>query len=166
VALSIGTPSRTAEADITGRSGRYRLRLDGGEKSLEISVTGDRATLSVDGVIREYSFVEQAGIISLGRDGRAGDFRVMPRIETAGAKSAAEAGGAGRVAAPMPGLISQLNVAVGQSVAVGDTVIVLEAMKLMYSLPAQISGKVTEIFCAAGDTVPTGAPLVEIEAEG
>jgi biotin carboxyl carrier protein len=89
----------------------------------------------------------------------------MSRIETAGAKSAAEAGGAGRIAAPMPGLISQLNVAVGQSVTVGDTVIVLEAMKLMYSLPAQISGKVTEIFCGAGDTVPTGAPLVEIEAE-
>jgi 3-methylcrotonyl-CoA carboxylase alpha subunit len=165
VALSIATPSKTAEADITGRNGRYRLRHDGGETSLEITVAGDRATLSVDGVIREYSFIAQAGTISLGRDGRAGDFRVMSRIETAGAKSAAEAGGAGRIAAPMPGLISQLNVAVGQSVTVGDTVIVLEAMKLMYSLPAQISGKVTEIFCGAGDTVPTGAPLVEIEAE-
>ena len=33
----------------------------------------------------------------------------------------------------------------------------------MYSLPAQISGTVTEIFCAPGDTVPTGAPLVVIE---
>jgi 3-methylcrotonyl-CoA carboxylase alpha subunit/geranyl-CoA carboxylase alpha subunit len=49
-------------------------------------------------------------------------------------------------------------------VAQGDTVIVLEAMKLMYSLPAQISGRVTLVFCAPGDTVPAGAPLVEIEA--
>ena len=163
VALSITTPSQGAEADITGGHGRYRLRQDGGERSLEIAVTDDRATLSVDGVIREYSYIEQSGVISLGRDGRAGDFRVIPRIETAGAKSAAESGGAGRVAAPLPGLISQLNVTVGQSVAVGDTVIVLEAMKLMYSLPAQISGTVTEIFCAPGDTVPTGAPLVVIE---
>jgi 3-methylcrotonyl-CoA carboxylase alpha subunit len=165
VALAIGTPSKTAEADITGSNGRFKLRHDGRETSLQITIAGDRATVSVDGLIREYSFIAQAGTISLGRNGRAGDFRVVPRIETAGAKSAAEAGGAGRIAAPMPGLISQLNVTVGQSVTVGDTVIVLEAMKLMYSLPAQISGKVTEIFCATGDTVPTGAPLVAIEAE-
>ena len=65
----------------------------------------------------------------------------------------------------MPGLISKLNVAVGQTVAQGDAVIVMEAMKLMYSLPAQISGRVAEIFCAEGDTVASGAPLVEIVAE-
>jgi 3-methylcrotonyl-CoA carboxylase alpha subunit/geranyl-CoA carboxylase alpha subunit len=103
--------------------------------------------------------------ISLGRDGRTGAFRVAPRIESAGGQDSAEAGGAGRIAAPMPGLISQLNVAAGQVVAQGDTVIVLEAMKLMYSLPAQISGRVALVFCAPGDTVPAGAPLVEIEAE-
>jgi 3-methylcrotonyl-CoA carboxylase alpha subunit/geranyl-CoA carboxylase alpha subunit len=57
-----------------------------------------------------------------------------------------------------------LNVAPGQPVAIGDTVIVMEAMKLMYSLPAQVSGTVKGIFCAVGDTVPSGAPLVEIEA--
>ncbi|MDB5393102.1 MAG: biotin carboxylase / biotin carboxyl carrier protein [Rhodospirillales bacterium] len=166
VALAIGTPSRTIEAEIAGKKGRYAFRQDGIVRSLEIAIDGDRATLSLDGLIREYSFVEKAGTISLGRDGRAGDFGVTPRIETAGSKAAADAAGAGRVAAPMPGLISQLNVVAGQSVALGDTVIVLEAMKLMYSLPAQISGRVTEIFCAAGDTVPSGAPLVEIEAEG
>jgi biotin carboxyl carrier protein len=102
--------------------------------------------------------------ISLGRDGRTGAFRVAPRIESAGGQDSAEAGGAGRIAAPMPGLISQLNVAPGQVVAQGDTVIVLEAMKLMYSLPAQIAGRVAQIYCSTGDTVKAGTVLAQIEA--
>ncbi len=71
----------------------------------------------------------------------------------------------GRISAPLPGLISKLNVVPGQQVTQGDSVIVLEAMKLMYNLPAQISGRVTDVFCAVGDTVPLGAPLIDIEQE-
>ncbi len=47
----------------------------------------------------------------------------------------------------------------------GDAVIVLEAMKLLYSLPAAISGRVAAIHCAVGDTVAAGAVLIEFEAE-
>ncbi len=165
VALEITTAANPVSAEISGLNGHYSLRRDGTTTGIEIHTTGDSAAVALDGAVREYSFVTSGDTISLSRTGVSADFRVVARIETAGGKSAAEAVGAGRIAAPMPGLISQLNATVGQSVTIGDTVIVLEAMKLMYSLPAQISGRVSEIFCGQGDTVPAGAPLVEIEPE-
>ena len=128
----------------------------------EITASVGRAKVAVGTATRDYSFVVSDGQVSLARNGTAANFAVAPQIESAGAKDASEAGGAGRITAPLPGLISQLNVTPGQTVTQGDTVIVLEAMKLMYSLPAQISGIVTEILCKAGESVAAGASLVEI----
>jgi acetyl-CoA carboxylase biotin carboxylase subunit len=165
VALEIDGESRQAALEISGKDGRYAVRRDGQETIVAITAAAGRARVTVEAVARNYSFVSDGTALALARDGKAASFRIAPRIESAGAGDSAEAGGAGRIAAPMPGLISQLNVTAGQIVAQGDTVIVLEAMKLMYSLPAQISGRVAQIFCAPGDTVPAGAPLVEIEAQ-
>ncbi len=166
VALTVTSAAGRADFDIAGTGGRYTVRHDGKRMAVEASVAGIRARATIDGAARSYGFVAGAdGRISLSRDGVAANVRVAPRIESAGGKAAAEAGGAGRIDAPMPGLIRELNVMQGQVVAQGDTVIVLEAMKLMYSLPAQVSGTVTQIFCQSGQSVPAGAPLVEIEAD-
>jgi 3-methylcrotonyl-CoA carboxylase alpha subunit len=165
VALEVESESQHVALDISGKDGRYIVRRDGQLSILEVTAGSGRAKVTIGSVVREYSFVSVGELFSIGRSGTAGNFRVAPRIESAGGKDTAEGGGAGRIVAPMPGLISQLNVAPGQIVAQGDTVIVLEAMKLMYSLPAQISGRVAQVFCAPGDTVPAGAPLVEIEDE-
>ncbi|WP_231711200.1 acetyl-CoA carboxylase biotin carboxyl carrier protein subunit [Xanthobacter dioxanivorans] len=47
----------------------------------------------------------------------------------------------------------------------GETLVVLEAMKLLQSLPAPVAGLVAEICCAPGDTVAGGAPLVRLDPE-
>jgi 3-methylcrotonyl-CoA carboxylase alpha subunit len=70
----------------------------------------------------------------------------------------------GETKSPMPGLITTVNVTVGQEVEVGDVILVMEAMKLIHSMPAEIKGVVTAVHCAPGDTVAAGVPLVEIEA--
>ena len=163
VALEIDSESQHAALDISGKDGRYTIRRDGQLTALVVTAGRGRAKVTIGAIVRDYGFVSAGAALSLGRAGRAGSFHVAPRIESAGGQDSAEAGGAGRIAAPMPGLISQLNVAPGQTVTQGDTIIVLEAMKLMYSLPAQISGRVTQVFCTPGDTVPAGALLVEIE---
>ncbi|WP_282128058.1 biotin/lipoyl-containing protein, partial [Roseobacter litoralis] len=74
-------------------------------------------------------------------------------------------GGADLLSAPMPGAVAEVRVALGDRVAAGDTLVVLEAMKLLQSLPAPCAGEVTEIFCAPGDTVAGHAPLVKLEPE-
>ena len=67
--------------------------------------------------------------------------------------------------APMPGAVVELRVAPGDRVAAGDTLVVLEAMKLLQSLTAPVSGTVAEIYCAPGDTVAGQAPLVKLDPE-
>ncbi len=66
----------------------------------------------------------------------------------------------------MPGAVAEVRVALGDRVKAGDTLVVLEAMKLLQSLPAPVAGVVTEIYCAPGDTVAGHAPpLIKLDPE-
>ena len=76
--------------------------------------------------------------------------------------TATEPGGDGRVVAPMPGRVLALDVAVGAAVAVGDRLLVLEAMKMEHRLTAKVAGTVGAVHVAEGDQVGDGMVLVEI----
>jgi biotin carboxyl carrier protein len=67
------------------------------------------------------------------------------------------------IKAPLPGVITDIQVAVGDEVQVGDTVIVLEAMKMANALQAEKAGKVTAICVKVGESVMEDDPLVVIE---
>lgn len=71
-------------------------------------------------------------------------------------------GGSGTVAAPMQGTIVKVAVAVGDDVNVGDTIAILEAMKMENAVVADRSGTVTKIAVSAGDSVGAGDVLAEI----
>ena len=64
------------------------------------------------------------------------------------------------VIAPMPGKIIAIKVSKGQQVKKGDTVIILEAMKMEQEIKSSINGKVTEIPISENDTVKKDQPLV------
>ncbi|MEQ8731893.1 acetyl/propionyl/methylcrotonyl-CoA carboxylase subunit alpha [Roseitalea porphyridii] len=80
-------------------------------------------------------------------------------------RAAGAAGGADTLSAPMPGTVVEIRVAPGERVSKGETLVVLEAMKLLQSLPAPVAGLVAEIYCAPGDTVAGGVPLVRLDPE-
>ena len=61
---------------------------------------------------------------------------------------------------PLPGVIIDVKVNVGDTVKKGDTVVVLEAMKMENNINADRDGKVTAIQVAKGDTVADGAVLI------
>ena len=67
------------------------------------------------------------------------------------------------VKAPLPGVITSIEVQVGQQVNAGDTVVVLEAMKMANNIEAEKSGTVTAICVKQGENVMEDAPLVVIE---
>ncbi|MFW2544976.1 acetyl/propionyl/methylcrotonyl-CoA carboxylase subunit alpha [Primorskyibacter sp. 2E107] len=69
------------------------------------------------------------------------------------------------VVAPMTGMIVALNVTVGDRVAEGARLGVMEAMKMETALIAPRAGTVAEVLCAAGDAVEGGSILVNLEAE-
>ena len=67
------------------------------------------------------------------------------------------------VKAPLPGVITEIKVAVGDEVKAGDTVVVLEAMKMANNLDTEKGGKVTAILVQEGESVMEDTPLVVIE---
>ena len=78
------------------------------------------------------------------------------------APAAAPAAGATTVEAPMPGTILNIKVSAGQAVKFGETVIVMEAMKMETEIVAPADGTVAQILVKAGDAVDTGAALVTL----
>lgn len=79
------------------------------------------------------------------------------------AAPAANVNAANAVKAPLPGTITAVNVAVGQDVKAGDTLVVLEAMKMANNIEAEKDGKVTAVCVKVGQAVMEEDPLVVIE---
>ncbi len=73
-----------------------------------------------------------------------------------------EGSGERKVTATLPGQVTEIKVAVGDQVSAGDTLVVLDSMKLLHNLNAQTDGTVAEIFCTKGDNVEGGAVLIEL----
>jgi 3-methylcrotonyl-CoA carboxylase alpha subunit len=69
----------------------------------------------------------------------------------------------GSLAAPMPGKVIQLLVAAGAQVRKGDSLLILEAMKMEHTITAPADGRVKEIHYAAGEQVLEGAQLITLE---
>lgn len=87
-------------------------------------------------------------------------------VPQAGTKVTAEptgSKGAGAVKSPMPGLIIKINVRVGDEVKIGQTVAILEAMKMENAIQAPKDGKVSGIQVHEGDSVIEGQDIVIID---
>ncbi|HIO57612.1 MAG TPA: biotin/lipoyl-binding protein [Candidatus Poseidoniales archaeon] len=69
----------------------------------------------------------------------------------------------GTVSSSIPGKVITVEVEVGQEVAEGDVVLILEAMKMQNEVAAPISGTITEINCKSGENIDANLPLVVIE---
>ncbi len=76
---------------------------------------------------------------------------------------APETGGrAGSVVSPMPGTVQDIKVLPGDAVTDGQTVVILEAMKMEVEVKAQGAGTVSAVLVKKGDVVETGAVLVAL----
>lgn len=80
-----------------------------------------------------------------------------------GRAGAAAASNPSEITAPMPGKIIKISAPEGSVVKAGDVVIVMEAMKMEYTLKAQAAGRVSAIRAQAGDQVTLGAILANLE---
>ena len=141
-----------------GASG-YAVR--GGDETASVRVVSageGRADLAIDGAQRRFLFHAAGGTLYLGEAGR--DYR-FEAGRAAG--SPQDAGGSGRIVAPMHGKILEIAVGPGDTVARGDRLLVIEAMKMQHDIVAPMAGAVAEARQAAGVQVAAGDPLVDIE---
>ena len=140
----------------------YKYTINGNKYEVVISdITENIATLTVNGEQYTVEMEKQA-------EPEKPKPVVRKAAETTesneGGSSAAAASGSGTaIKAPLPGVITDIPVEVGQEVAVGDTVIVLEAMKMANALQAEKAGKVSAIVVKVGQSVMEDEALVYIE---
>ncbi|WP_428481840.1 acetyl-CoA carboxylase biotin carboxylase subunit [Pyruvatibacter mobilis] len=119
-----------------------------------------RCRLKVDGLTHDVIFdAPETGLLHISMADRTCLMRNLYAF--AGAED--DSAGGGRILAPMHGLILEVHVREGQAVTKGETLAVLEAMKMQHQIRAEADGTVTSIRCTAGAQVPAGDVLVEID---
>ncbi|MEM8815159.1 MAG: biotin carboxylase N-terminal domain-containing protein [Pseudomonadota bacterium] len=87
------------------------------------------------------------------------DVELVELASVAGQHKTAE----GSLEAPMPGTVVAVNVGPGDEVAAGDTLLILEAMKMEHQVHAPAAGTVRRVLCPAGRQVAEGELLIELE---
>ncbi|MDX3342205.1 acetyl/propionyl/methylcrotonyl-CoA carboxylase subunit alpha [Streptomyces sp. ME02-6979.5a] len=130
----------------------FPLRVAGREPVAQNSpasatVTADRVTVEQDGTVVHF---HRSGDW-LGRDGDT--WHVQDHDPVEASLSGAGRGGADTLAAPMPGTVTVVKVAVGDEVEAGQSLLVVEAMKMEHVIAAPHAGTVTELDVTAGATV-------------
>ncbi|WP_030869349.1 acetyl/propionyl/methylcrotonyl-CoA carboxylase subunit alpha [Streptomyces sp. NRRL S-37] len=119
---------------------------------------GHRFTCAVDGVTHTFAALPDG--TWLGRDGDA--WHVRDHDPVAASLTRAGQAGADSLTAPMPGTVTVVKVAVGDEVAAGQSLLVVEAMKMEHVISAPHAGTVTELDVAPGTTVAMDQVLAVI----
>ncbi len=124
---------------------------------------GERQKVVVEVGGKRLEVVLPAGLGGLGGGLAAGGAGAGKKPKRSGGKKAGAAVSGDAVASPMQGTIVKVVVEEGQEVAEGDTVVVIEAMKMEQPLKAHKPGTVTGLQVEAGATVTNGAVICEIK---
>ncbi len=150
-------PARRHRAQ--GDPGADLVHVDGTAVSVQ-SDGAQRFMARLDGRTERLHAVADGDQVWVHWRGRAWQLqRIDPtRASTAGAQDAA-----GSVHAPMPGVVVSLLVAIGQDVAEGDALLVIESMKLQTTLCAAAAGTVAQLPLAHGQTFQRGALLARLQ---
>ena len=160
---------------------KYQYTVKGVDYEVEIQdIEGNIANVTVNGIPFEVEMKQpvKAGKQKVKLGGTANEGASSSSLAPQSAKASADlqsaasngqTGDAGKAAtgkpvvAPLPGTINEIKVKVGDKVNAGDTVVILEAMKMQNNIEAETSGTITGINVNKGDAVMEGDTLVTIK---
>lgn len=144
-------------------SGRYQV-FDASESCIVdlLSLAHSTALIKIDGVQHSARFhTPTVGKLYLSIDGRAAEYRDLIRLDGAQQQTS----GGGTVSAPMHGLLLEVRAAPGDTVTEGQTLAILEAMKMHYEIVAEAAGTVLEVMAQPGTQVAADDVLMEIDVD-
>lgn len=161
--LEISVDGRRFHVDVRSQPGKadeYLVTVDGEELAVYLPWTGDNGVLEwmvIDNKPYELIFERNLHWVE--------DFsgRHALEIHDRLAAVARPISGDGRVKAPIPGLVTQVLVQAGDSVAIGQTLLVLEAMKMENEVRAPRAGTVKQVNVQPGKSVLLHELIIEIE---
>ncbi len=120
---------------------------------MENSITSDFAGVVKQILVSEGDAVQADSILIEVESAKSSSAAAAPRAAVTGKT----------VAAPLPGRVIEIKVKVGDKVAMGQEIIILEAMKMENSITSDFTGRVAGVLVAEGDSVQSEAPLIVIE---
>lgn len=146
---------------------KYQYKVQGVDYDVEIiDVEGNVAKVNVNGIPFEVEMKQPINPATMPHRPKitqpVNQAKPVAAPQPEKPKAAAPAGAGMKVTAPLPGTITDIKVKVGDTVKDGDTVLVLEAMKMQNNIEAECNGTVTSILVNKGDTVMEGDALITI----
>jgi biotin carboxyl carrier protein len=154
--------SASISVDLTQTGKSYRATIGDQEVIVEIIRTGDgKLDLLIEGkhVVAYVSSENTKRWVTI-----HGQTLVLTKSSAARRGSQAGHHAAGELTAPMPGQVRAVNVSEGDAVAKGQTLLVLEAMKMEIRIHAPLGGIVKKLLVEQSQTVEREQVLIEIEA--
>ena len=148
---------------------KYSLKINGNQYEVKIDDINEASTLAHVTVNGTKYDVEIEGAKTVTKKPAvvpapaATGLSVTPKTPIASKPVAAPAATGAKVTCPLPGTIIAINVKEGDTVAAGQTLVVLEAMKMENNIDAERGGVVKQILVAQGATVMEGDTLIVIE---
>lgn len=147
---------------------QYKYTINGAQFDVTIdTIAGQKAKVQVNGipfdVEMQGSTLTEGNLPTVSAETSAAT--AAPAAAPAASETPAATSGPGAgtpVKAPLPGVVTKILVANGQSVKKGETVLVLEAMKMENNITAEADGTVTGVCVSAGDSVMEGTTLLTI----
>lgn len=143
-------------------NGHYSLQMNGKDYQARVWL-GDsgKMTLALDGHRQTLTVIAgEADVWWVYAGGQSYSLTWISPMPEAGRGKVAE----GSLHAPMPGQVRAVNVTVGQKVSPGDTLMILEAMKMEHRIKAPYAGEVTAVHYAVGQQTQADAVLLELKA--
>ena len=165
---------------------KFKIGIDGEEVELEVTRQGNNFRVTRDGQTVDLNLLHTNGrhflLEQIADDGKRqriraaghadGDKRYMwvngrsfsyNKIQNR--KQTAVDDDSTHLSASIPAIVADILVSVGDVVADGDKLILLESMKMVIPIQAQFAGTVRSVNCAIGEAVQPGVPLLEMDAE-
>ena len=145
---------------------QIRMKYQGQEFSVTAERSGDSIVIERDGKSYSVQIVPEQPEAPGSAAAPAPAPAAVPPAGGGDSGAKADGGGAaaaGAITAPMTGTIKEILVSVGDAVSEGETVMMMEAMKMEMEISAHTSGTVKQIMCSSGDSVKENQALLSIE---